>query len=390
MSTGIEARHTRACSSRTDGRCDCTPTFQANVWDATAGKRIRKTFKTRSAAKRWRQDAIVALRAGDLSGDRGPMLQEAIERWLAAIDAGHERNRSGDVYKPSAIRGYRGTLRLRTLPALGHLRIREIRTQDVQKWVDGLAEAGWSASTIDAALTPLRAFFRRALVRGDVSHNPTVGILKPAVRSKVKVIASPSEVEVRLAAVEGEDRVLWALAFYTGLRCGELIGLRRDGDVDLAAGVIRVERGWDRAEGEIAPKSRQGRRLVPVPAPLRDHLDEHLLNTAGRERLFRSPSWVYSAGERARDKWAEAGLAPGLTLHGARHSYASMMIAAGVNAKALSTFMGHANIAVTFDLYGHLFPGSEGEAADLLNGYLARLAGVSTVAQAVAQEAQTA
>ena len=54
------------------------------------------------------------------------------------------------------------------------------------------------------------------------------------------------------------------------------------------------------------------------------------------------------------------------------------MIAAGVNAKALSTFMGHANIAVTLDKYGHLFPGSEAEAADLLNTYLARDANGST------------
>ena len=50
------------------------------------------------------------------------------------------------------------------------------------------------------------------------------------------------------------------------------------------------------------------------------------------------------------------------------------MIAAGVNAKALSTFMGHANIAITIDLYGHLMPGSEAEAADLLGAYLARAA----------------
>jgi hypothetical protein len=62
------------------------------------------------------------------------------------------------------------------------------------------------------------------------------------------------------------------------------------------------------------------------------------------------------------------------------------MIAAGVNAKALSTFMGHANIAITLDLYGHLMLGSEAEAADLLDSYLAR----STVAPTVATRAATA
>ena len=62
------------------------------------------------------------------------------------------------------------------------------------------------------------------------------------------------------------------------------------------------------------------------------------------------------------------------------HTYASFMIAAGVNAKTLSTFMGHANIGITLDLYGHLFPGAEDEAAGLLDTYLSR-----TVAQTVAQ-----
>ena len=70
----------------------------------------------------------------------------------------------------------------------------------------------------------------------------------------------------------------------------------------------------------------------------------------------------------------ESGPRQRITLHECRHSYASLMIAAGLNAKALSTFMGHANIAITLDLYGHLMPGSEAQAADLLDTYLARTA----------------
>jgi integrase len=67
--------------------------------------------------------------------------------------------------------------------------------------------------------------------------------------------------------------------------------------------------------------------------------------------------------------WIKAKLSP-LGLHEARHTFASMMIAAGVNAKALSSYLGHANIAITFDRYGHLMPGSEAEARDRLNTYL--------------------
>jgi integrase len=63
-----------------------------------------------------------------------------------------------------------------------------------------------------------------------------------------------------------------------------------------------------------------------------------------------------------------------LTFHDCRHTYASLMIAAGGNAKALSTFMGHSSIQITMDRYGHLMPGSEEEAAGLLDAYLVRSA----------------
>ena len=59
-----------------------------------------------------------------------------------------------------------------------------------------------------------------------------------------------------------------------------------------------------------------------------------------------------------------------ITLHECRHTFASLMIAAGVNAKALSTYMGHAGIQITLDLYGHLMPGDESEAAAQLDAYL--------------------
>ena len=61
-----------------------------------------------------------------------------------------------------------------------------------------------------------------------------------------------------------------------------------------------------------------------------------------------------------------------ITMHEARHTFASYMIAAGVNAKALSAYMGHANISITLDRYGHLMPGNEDEAAGLLDDYLER------------------
>jgi integrase len=94
--------------------------------------------------------------------------------------------------------------------------------------------------------------------------------------------------------------------------------------------------------------------------------DDGLVFANARGAPFHAAS-LYRRADRA---WAETGLAERLRLHQARHTYASFMIAAGVNAKALSVFMGHSSIKVTFDLYGHLMPGTEAEAAALLDRFL--------------------
>jgi hypothetical protein len=83
---------------------------------------------------------------------------------------------------------------------------------------------------------------------------------------------------------------------------------------------------------------------------------------------------------RATKTWTAAKLTP-ITLHELRHSCASIFIAAGVNAKALSSYLGHASVTITYDRYGHLMPGSEDEAVKLVDDYIEGATGARTGAQ---------
>jgi integrase len=130
-------------------------------------------------------------------------------------------NRSGGVYKPSVVRSYEGALRLRVLPELGARRLTDVERADLQALVDRMVVGGHGASTIRNALLPVRAIYRRALVRGDVAVNPTTGLELPAVRGARDRGASPDEAKRLLAALE-RDRALWATAIFAGLRRGEL------------------------------------------------------------------------------------------------------------------------------------------------------------------------
>jgi integrase len=385
--SGIAERHARGCRHR-DGRCTCTATFKVQVWDAKAGKRITRSFDTITAARRWRQDAYASLRAGTLTADRGPTLEGAARDWLEAARAGIIRSRSGQPFKPSTLRAYDQNLRLRLLPALGRERLGEITLPQVQRYVDRLAADGLAAETIATSVAPLRAIYARAVRLGEVQVNPTRDLALPAPRAPERRIATPEEIERILAAVAPGDRALWATAVYAGLRRGELYALRRE-DVDLAAGVIHVRHGWDNCEGEIEPKSRHARRRVPIPAVLRDHLLERRMANDGSEgadaHVFGGANAARRAAERGTAAMRDAGIEP-LAIHDCRHTYASLMIAAGVNAKALSEFMGHGTIAITLDLYGHLMPGSHDEAAGLLDAFLAREVGGTNPAETAPAE----
>jgi integrase len=373
---GIVVRHVRHCASHRGATCDCRPGYQAQVFSARDRKTIRKTFRTLTDARAWRAATQAGLRSGAVGVPTRTTVEEAAAEWLKAAQAQVIRTRSGAPYKPSALRAYEQALRTKVVPELGHLRLSALSRAQVQDLVDRLVAAGKSPSTVRNAVLPLRAIYRRALARSEVAVNPTLGLALPANRARRDRIAHPAEARALLDALGTEDRPVWATALYAGLRRGEIKGLRWS-DVDFERGLIRVEQAWDDKEGPIEPKSRAGRRRVPLAKPLRSQLAAYRLRSegSGEELVFGSGTNraidSLRLTRRARKAWRKAGLAQ-IGLHECRHTYAALMVAAGVNAKALSVYMGHSSITVTLDRYGHLMPGHEDEAAAMLAAYLER------------------
>lgn len=378
MAAGIDTRHARSCRSRGGGgRCNCTPTYQAQVFDGRTGRRISRTFPSKAAARTWRQDALVAVRNGRLTATRKVTVRQVADEWLADAERGVVTNRSGDRYKPSAIRAYRQSLRLRILDDLGERQFSQVTRGDIQRLIDGLVAQGLAPSTVQCSILPLRAMYKRAMSLDELTVNPTVGLRLPAIRGGRDRIVSPDQAAKLIDALPtAHDRALWGTALYAGLRRGELLALQWE-DVDIAAGQIHVTRSWDISEGyDVGPKSAVGRRTVPIASRLKALLAAYRLGSPRASGHVFGATGTGVAGirhitKRADDAWSAADLER-ITLHEARHTYASLMIAAGVNAKALSTYMGHANISITLDRYGHLMPGNEAEAATLLDAYLER------------------
>lgn len=345
---------------------------------AELGRHRSDPFDNFDDAKAARAKALAELSAKQPASTKAKRpLSEAWAEFIEGAEAGTITKRAGrspDPYTPATLRGYRlGWEHVKD--SLGPHPIGDIATSDIQAMIGRWHKKGATRSTINNRLDCLRAIYAREIRQGNVSLSPLTNIELPHTGKSRDIEIVSKEVAAELiAALPETEQAVWATAFYAGLRRGELQGLHVK-DVDLKTRIIHVRHGWDQEEGLQAPKSKSGVRKVPIVDLLLPFLKAQIERTArsgpdlvfGREldKAF-VPSTIRS---RAIKAWEDEELTP-TQLHTCRHTFASLMIDAGCNAKALSVVMGHASITITFDTYGHLMPGGEDEVRDRLNIYL--------------------
>lgn len=387
---GVVERHAKKCPRRDDerGRCTCVPSFEAWVWSAHDNRKIRRGFPTAAAARSWRRDALSAVANGKMRATAATSVAEEARAWIARADRGDVRARGGRPYKPAVLRLYIRDLETYVIPLLGRIRVSQLRRREVQELlVDELIRRGLSGSRIRGVLNALRAMLRRPLQADELLSDPTTRLDLPADSRPRDRAASPAEAAALLEALPEEDRALWATAFYAGLRRGELRALRWS-DVDDGVTEIRVSRGWDEKEGEIAPKSEKGARRVPIAAALRLILLEQKARTGRRGddlvfgRTATAPFTPTHVRDRALGAWAATAVgyflrkeAPAIELvpiglHECRHTFVSLMHAAGRSLEEVGDYVGHTSAYMT-DRYRHLLDGARSEAAAALDALLA-------------------
>jgi integrase len=399
MAEGIVKRHSPGCPAKSGKRCRCRAGYEAWIYLPQEKKKLRKTFAEKGEAKAWRAVTLTALSKQSPQSPSPMTIEQAAWLWLEAAHSGAVRDRSGHTYKPGTLREYGRALSLRVLPKFGQLSLSELSRAEVQRFVDELLGQDLAPSTIRNTLNPLQAIYRHAVRRDLLAVNPTREVELPADRGRRDRIATASEAARLLAALPAADRPIWATAFYAGLRRGELQALRRS-DADLSCSEIAVQRSWDQYEGPIPAKSKAGLRTVPIIAVLRGYLEAVEVGD-GSDLLFgrssRVPFSPKSISDRAKRSWEQANkreheaaekegreaiLLRPITLHECRHTFASLLIDAGVNAKAIQEFMGHATIEETFSRYGHLMPGARDQARQLVDAYIDAVPGERATALA--------
>jgi integrase len=290
--------------------------------------------------------------------------------------------------RPSTIKSYESYIRLHIVPALGDTTLGDLTAQDVQRFLNGCTKSGLSPRTVQYIRAILRAALGQALRWGYVERN--VATLASPPRQKPKQIVTLSADEAwQLMDATRDDRLglLFATALYTGMRQGELLGLRWP-DVDLDAGTLRVRQAVQKIDGTwqfVEPKSVNGRRTLPLCQP-------------AIEVLRRQKDSVRAMREHADMAWQEWGLVfpsalgtpldssnvthhlqrqldaaglPRVTFHALRHTCGSLLHQEGVPARTIMEILGHSQITLTLGTYCHATGAMFDEAA----GALARALG---------------
>jgi integrase len=283
-------------------------------------------------------------------------VQQFAQAWLAA--QGH---------RPGTRRLYERTLRLHVLPTLGQRPLDSIRRTDIQGLITASAQE-LSPKTVENHLRLIRAVFNAAVEDQLISVSPVRKISRqPVTRSRV-VPLSVGQIDALVAAIPDRYRALVVTAVGSGLRQGELLGLRAE-DVDLDRGLVHVRHQLVSVPGTPPhlgpPKTVSSLRTVPVPTFVTSALAAHLgtypvgpygvlfTNKRGavvnRQSLHRSFQYALRT----------AGLPNTITFHQLRHTYASLLIEAGESVTVVAARLGHKNATETLATYSHLWPSSE-------------------------------
>lgn len=332
-----------------------TGRWEARYRDPTGIQRTR-TFERRSEA-----GAFLATVETDMQ--RGDWVDPALTR--LRLDEWAREWRGTIVHlEPNTLAWYDGMLRVHVLPAFGDTPVGGIDQAAVRRFVASIAASGKSSQTVKGAYQTLRNVMATAQGAGAIRVNPCDGVKLPRPVKREKLFLSAEQVIDLSAAIDAPYGVLVTFAAYSGLRAGEIGGLRV-GRLDLLGAKVDVAEALKDTAGGLhfGPTKNHERPTVRLPRFLCDLLGAYL---AGRpngssDLVFTSPQGAplrHNAFYRRQFKpaVAAAGLPSELRFHDLRHTCTALLIAQGAHPRAIMERLGHSSITVTIDTYGHLFP----------------------------------
>jgi integrase len=314
-----------------------------------------------------------------------------LAEWLPAIKG---------TLRPTTYASYTMLAQQHIIPRLGGLQLQNLTPAAINALYAYLAEegrvrgeGGLSASSVRRVHAVLHRACRDAVRWARLTVNPVDAADPPkqsAEHSDRLPVWTAEQLSAFLAQV-ADDRLfaLWRLLAMTGMRRGEALGLAWD-DLDMESSTATIRRAWVPVNGIAQmsePKTKRGRRTIALDPMTLKTLRAHAARQADEQsdgdvagidagfvftRTDGQPLHPWKVSKAFRNQ-AKAAMLPPIPLHGLRHTYATLALAAGVNPRIVSARLGHATVALTLDVYSHVLPQADQEAADKIAALLVRI-----------------
>ncbi|MFA9563378.1 MAG: tyrosine-type recombinase/integrase [Acidimicrobiales bacterium] len=346
----------------------------------------RRGFATAAEAATAREELLREADAQPKATVSGLTVRQLVEQYLDECEAS-ERLGAKSLFD------YRHYLDDYIDPWIGSLRVRELTADVVASWQHKLATEGGkktgrglAPNTIRLARAPLNGALKQAVAMGVLPANPLASVPRPKPRRSIPKHWSPDEARQFLALHEG-DRLwpAWAFLLGSGVRIGEAVFLGWS-NVDLEKGLVRVNEFATVLGCDVQPSSGKSRDAVRMI-----DLDRHLVDVLRQQRKLQAQEQLRADTHEESDYVftkatggpyhpqylsrllgkisTEVGL-PRLTAHGLRHTSATLMLASGVPPKVAAERLGHADTTLFSNLYSHVTPTMQREAAERIGDAL--------------------
>jgi integrase len=348
------------------------------------GHRLTKYGKSQSECRDWIKQTQIRIEGGLTYNGTHLTLARFLDGWLH----GKELAR-----RPSTVNGYRRYAGLYIIPKLGKERLQDILPAHIKQLYALMKQEGRGARTIQLVHVTLHAAFKQAVREGYLGRNPLEAVDRPKVEQMEFKILTGDQVRQLLIAASGSAfETLFYLALTTGMRKGELLGLKWS-DLDQDKGVLHIQRQLQQIPRKgfslVPTKTKAGRRLIKLGQGTLLQLAAH----RERQVKLRSVSgdqWpendlIFTTGvgtfldqskvsKELKRLLQKAGL-PSIRFHDLRHTSISFLLGMGTPVNAVQHRAGHSKASVTTDVYGHSLDESQEAAAEKIEELVTPIAG---------------
>ncbi len=336
-----------------------------------AKKRRWYTHRTKAEAETHLAQLLVQVQAGGGVPPSRLLTGDFLDRWLDDYAVG--------AVVEKTLRNYRDQVRVHFKPALGHTPLARLSAQAIQSYFSKQLRGGRLSSTsLRYQFAVLNEALGHAVRWGLLVRNPCGFVDPPRPRSREMHVLDEEQARLFLAEAQRSSRhyLLYLTALLTGMRQGELLGLRWR-DVDLATGAITIQQSLSRLGGEVAfkePKTQRSRRLVALSPRLVEELRGARWAAPEDRLVFCQPDGKPLHGHNITQRdlrgVCKRARVPRIRFHDLRHCHATHLLRQGTHPKVVQERLGHSTSAVTLNIYSHVLPGMQEEAARRLEAQL--------------------